>query len=286
MDLMPILIFATPVAFAALGETVGQKSGVIYIGIEGSMLTSAYFAMVVSQQTHSAYLGLAAGAAAGLMLTLLFSWFAISLVADQVVVGTAINLLALGLTSTLFRARYGSSGQLISVPTLPSWHQWDLPIVAMILLAPLLWFLIQNTQWGLAVRACGEYPPAVGASGQSVQRLRYQSMIIAGLMAGIAGSYLSVGISGSFAENMTQGRGFVAIAMVTFGRWNPIWVLVASLLIGYADSLQFTLQARGWNVPFQLFLALPYLLALLVLVAVGNGGRTPNALGQRQKPSS
>jgi general nucleoside transport system permease protein len=196
------------------------------------------------------------------------------------VVGTAINLLAMGLTATLFRAQFGQSGQLVSVPKLPSWHGIDGAMALLLLAIPFVWFLLSRTAWGLAVRAAGEYPKAAEAAGFSVHRLRFSALLVGGILGGLGGAYLSVGIAGSFAENMTAGRGFVAIAMVTFGRWRPAWVFAAALLIGMAESMQYRFQTLGWKVPFQLMIALPYILALLVLVIVGKGTVAPKALGQ------
>jgi ABC-type uncharacterized transport system permease subunit len=275
---MDLLIFAAPIALAALGETVGQRAGIINIGLEGVMLLAAFAGAMVALQTGSPAVGLVAGTAAGLALTMAFAWFSIRLAVDQIVVGTALNLLALGLTNTLFRKQFGQSGQLLSVPTLPRWEGVDAVIVLMLVLVPLVSWLMHRTNWGLSIRAVGENPVAVEAAGFSVPRLRFGAMAISGTLAGLAGAYLAIGVTGSFAENMTAGRGFVAIAMVTFGRWKPWYVFAASLLIGYAESLQFTLQARGSAVPYQLLLAMPYVLALLVLVFVGRSSPAPAAL--------
>lgn len=267
-------------AIAAVGETVCQVAGVIDIGIEGSMLCGAFFGMLVSYFTHDPWLGLLGAVAAGLLTTLIFGFFAIVLGSDQVVVGTAINLLALGLTGTLYRNEFGQSGQLLSVERLPAWHGVDPLLVLLFLSAPATWFWIRKTGWGLAARAAGEYPEATEAAGFSVIRLRLQALTFAGAFAGIAGAYLSLVVTGSFAENMTAGRGFVAIAMVTFGRWRPGYVFLASILIGFAGSLQFFFQAKGWNVPYELFVAMPYVVALLVLVFVGKGTLAPRSLAQ------
>jgi ABC-type uncharacterized transport system permease subunit len=279
MDVALLLVFSAPVAIAAIGETFAQKSGVLNIGLEGSMLIGSYFAMLADHTTGSPWIGLLAGMAAGFLLALLQAIFTIKLSADQVVVGTAANLLALGLTGTLFRARFGTSAQLLSVNHLPSSHGIDAVIVAMILAMPAAWLLLKKTGWGLALRSAGEYPKAAEAAGFSVSTLRTQGLAISGLLGGLGGAYLSVGIAGSFAENMTAGRGFVAIAMVTFGRWNPWLVVGAALVVGYAESLQFTLQAKGIAVPHQLLLAMPYLVALAVLVLAGKGTLAPRALG-------
>lgn len=278
MDIPLLLMFSAPVALAAIGETVAQRSGVLNIGLEGSMLCGSFFAMIACQSTGSPWIGLLAGVAMGLALTLVQGWFTIFLAADQVVVGTAANLLALGVTGTLFRSRFGQSGQLLSVPKVPSWHGIDPVIVFMLVAVPVIWWLLNRTAWGLAVRGCGEYPRAVEAAGFSVPSLRLQGLAFSGAFGGLGGAYLALGIAGSFAENMTAGRGFVAIAMVTFGRWNPWLVVAAALLVGYADSLQFVLQARNIALPQEFFVALPYLVALAVLVIAGKGTTAPRSL--------
>jgi simple sugar transport system permease protein len=279
LDWLTLIVYAAPVALAAIGETVVQRSGVINIGLEGAMLVGAFFAMLASFITKSPWIGLAAGATAGIAANALFGWFTVYLCSDQVVVGTAINLFALGLTGTLYRDKFGQSGQLLSVPKLPAWHGIDAVTFLMVASVPVVWWLLSRSAWGLAVRAAGEYPKAAEAAGFSVHRLRFMAVLVGGFFAGIAGAYLSVGITGTFAENMTAGRGFVAIAMVTFGRWRPQFVFLAALLIGLAETLQFRFQALGWKVPFQLMIALPYLIALLVLVLVGKGTVAPAALG-------
>lgn len=280
IDPIQLLVFAAPVALAALGETVSQKSGLINIGLEGMMLAGAYFGMLGSEVTGSPWVGLAFGCSVGLLMALISGWLCVKIGADQVVVGAALNLLALGVTGTMFRARFGSSGQLLSVPKVPTWHGID-PVVAFLFLSvPLLWFLLQRTTWGLVVRAAGEAPKGVEASGFSVDRLRMTALAIGGLYGGLAGAYLSLGIAGSFAENMTAGRGFVAIALVTFGRWRPVFVFFAAVLIGYAESLQYVLQGASSKVPYQLLIALPYIVALFVLIIAGKGTLAPQALGQ------
>jgi len=263
-----------------MGEVITERGGLINIGLEGSMLVACYFAMLGCYVTHSPWLGLGAGIVGAVLMTLIFGLFTIFLYADQVVVGTAINLLALGVTGTLFRSKFGQSGQLLSVPRIPAFHGVDLLMVFMLLSAPALWILLRKTAWGLAVRACGEYPKAVDAAGFSVHRLRLQALLVGAIYSGLAGSYLALVITGSFAENMTAGRGFVAIAMVTFGRWKPQFAFLAALLIGFTESLQYRFQTYGWKVPYQLMIALPYVVALLVLVIVGKGSAAPGALAQ------
>ena len=272
--------YAVPVALAAIGETVCQSGGIINIGLEGTMLSGAFFGMYGAFVTHNPWLGVLAGIVAGVLCSLLFGWLTIYRKADQVVVGTAINLGCMGLTGTLFRSQFGQSGQLLSVPRLPSLIGVDPGLMFLLASVPLLWFGLRKTGWGLALRSAGEYPKSTEAAGFSVSNLRLSGTIIGGIYGALGGVALSLVIAGSFAENMTAGRGFVAIAIVTFGRWKPLWVFAAALFIGYAESLQFQFQTLGTRVPYQLFIALPYVLALLVLVIVGKGTRAPAALGQ------
>ena len=280
IDAGSLLLYSAPVALAALGETVVEKAGIVHIGIEGSMLCGAFFAFLGAHASGSVPVGLVCGIAAGMAMTMLESWFILALAADQIVVGTAANLLALGLTGTIYRARFGLSGQAVTVPRLVGWHGLDAVTAILVVSVPAVWLLLTRTGWGLAARAAGEQPFASEAMGYSPRRLRAQAMVIGGAFVGLAGAYLTLGIAGAFAENMTAGRGFVAIAVVTFGRWRAIWVFGAALLIGLAESFQFQMQASGSRVPFQLLLALPDVVALAVLVVAGKGTAAPEALAR------
>ncbi len=279
-DLAMLLLYATPVALAAIGETIGQKAGLINIGLEGIMLVGAYFAMTGTRLSGSVWVGIACGVLAGALLASIQAIFTLRLGIDQVVAGTAVNLFSLGLTSTLFRIAFGSSGQLISLPKLTPVLGLDALVWLMLAAIPLVAYLLSRTRWGLALRACGEYPDAAASAGLSVAAFRWQAAILAGAFGALAGVHLCLGITGSFAENYTNGRGFVAIALVTFGRWNPFGVLAAALIVGYAESLQFFLQTKGTRLPFQFFVALPYLISLTVLIFMGRGTLAPQALGQ------
>lgn len=283
MDWAFLLVVSTPLILAALGEAVGQRSGVLNIGIEGTMLFGAFFGFLIASRTGSLALGFAFAAVIGIAISLLSGVFTVKLGSDQVVVGTAINFLALGVTGLGFRRIYGQSGQLLSSPDMPRLLGIDLLTLIAFILIPCIWFLLMRTKWGLAARACGEYASAVEASGFSVAKVRLAALMIGGALAGLGGAHLALGVAGTFAEGMTAGRGFLAIALVTFGRWHPVYVAVAALLLGFAQSLQYSLQGRamlGVQVPSQLWLALPYVLALLVLVFVGSGTVAPKALGR------
>jgi len=278
MNPIEIIFYSTPLAIAAIGEVIGQKSGVINIGLEGMILAGAYGGLVGTLLTNSPWTGLLVGTTFGLILGLLQLYFVLKLALDQVLVGTAINLLALGVTSTLFRKQFGQAGQLTSLPSIPSIYGIDVVMLFCIALIPMTWWLLTKSRWGLLVRAGGEYPAAVKASGNSVIKLRFQACIIAALLAGLGGAYLSCGVASSFTENMSAGRGLVAIALVTFGRWKPTWVWAAALLIGFCEALQFKLQTLNLNIPTEFALALPYIAALSVLIIVGKGSKMPASL--------
>jgi simple sugar transport system permease protein len=289
IDLIAVLPYAAPIAFAALGETVSQKGGVINIGLEGMMLVGAFLALIGATFFPPAYAlvgGFGLAVLGGVVFALISGWFTVKQAADQVVVGTALNLVALGLTGTLFQAKYGRSGKLLSLPKLPHWFGLDPLLLFLLVAIPLVAYLLNRTAWGLALRSAGEYEKAAEASGFSVVRLRMMAVVIGGAFAGLAGAYLVLGTTGTFVENMTSGRGFVAIALVTFGRWRPWLVCAAALLIGYLETLQFQFQASGSAIPYQLFIAMPYLVALLVLVIAGKGAAAPAALGRPYRRNS
>ncbi len=286
---------AAPLLLAALGETVAEQAGVINVGIEGMMLSGALAGFAGAYFGHSAWLGAGAAVLAGTALAALFALLSVRLRADQVVVGTGVNILALGLTGVFARALFPESS--VSAPgfaplPIPLLH--NLPLLGASLfsqnaLGYIAWFLVPlcglflyRTRPGLRLRAVGEYPAAADGAGVRVGRLQTAAMLWGGALAGLAGAYLSIGYANGFVENMTQGRGFIALAVVIVGRWNPGGVLGAALLFGLASALQFQFQAGVSRVPYQFFLALPYLLtlvALLLRARVRNGG-PPAALGE------
>lgn len=287
---------ATPLALAALGETVVQRSGVINIGLEGAVIAGAFGALVGAEAAGVTG-GFAAAAAAGVATAAIFALFAVSLRADQIITGTAVTLFSLGLTGALYRAIYGARGAALSLPTarpLPVPLLSDVPVVggaffaqpAVTYLAyagiPLLWWWLYRTHAGLALRAVGENPDAARAAGVSPRRVRWQALLVGGAFGGLAGGSLVLAQVGTFAEGMSAGRGFIAIAVVALGRWHPGGVALAALLFGGASALQFLFQAMGWRVPYQLFLALPYALTLGALAGAAGRSIAPAALGRRE----
>jgi ABC-type uncharacterized transport system permease subunit len=292
---------ATPLALAALGEVVVERSGVINIGLEGVILAGAFGALVGA--THGGVFGgVASAVSAGMLVAICFAAFTVVwLRADQVITGTAITMLSIGLTGTLYRVMYGSAGAALSIPTigpiaLPLLSQ--IPIVgqplfnqppttyALFLLVPAVWLWMYRTHAGLALRATGESPKAAEAAGIASTRVRFVAVLFGGALGGLAGGTLVLAQAGTFAEGMSAGRGFVAIAIVALGRWHPVRAVLAALLFGAASALQFLLQAIGFHLPYQLFLALPYVLTLAALAGIAGRIRAPAALGRAAPFSS
>jgi ABC-type uncharacterized transport system permease subunit len=285
---------STPLLLAGLGEVVVERAGVINIGLEGAILAGAFGALVGA--THATVLGgYAAAILAGVSIALVFAAFAVGLRADQVITGTAISLLALGLTGTLYRAAYGVTGAALSIPTsgplvLPVLS--TIPVVGRALFAqpaityvayllvPVVWWWMYRTHAGLALRATGESPVAARVAGVRVGRLRLGAVLFGGAMGGVAGGTLVLAQAGTFAEGMSAGRGFIAIAIVVLGRWHPGGVAIAALVFGAASAVQFLLQALGLALPYQLFLALPYVLTLAALAGVAGRVTAPASLAR------
>jgi general nucleoside transport system permease protein len=286
---------AAPLLLAALGELLVEQSGIINIGIEGAMLTGAFAAMAAVYASGSIVIGLLCAILAALVMTALLAAMAINLAVNQVVAGTALDVFALGLTGVFYRRLFGETGQALTVSTMhpvrlgplaripligPALFNQNLLVYFSFLIVPAVWFLLYRTRWGLHLRAAGERPEAADALGLGVYGLRWQALLISGVMTGLSGAYLTLGYANTFVEGMSAGRGFIALAIVILGEWRPGRVAAASVLFGAALALRFTLQAIGTGIPYQLFLALPYALTLIVLTALGSQGRAPSALGE------
>lgn len=282
-----------PLALAAMGEAIAERSGVINIGIEGSIIGGALAGALGALWLGGAVPGVVLGAVAGGAVAFVFAAFAIGLGTDQIITGTAITLGGLGLTGAIYQARFGVTGTALTLPTLPPVRipvLAELPWIGTALfeqaptaylayaLAPLLWYFIFRTEWGLELRAAGEDPDAASAAGVRVRWTRFCATVFGGALAGVAGAHLALAHAGTFSENMSAGRGFIAIAVVVLGRWNPVLVLAAALLFGAASALQFLMQALGLDVPYQLFLAFPYLLTLAALAGWVGRARAPASL--------
>jgi len=285
---------ATPLLLAALGETVSERGGVINLGIEGAMLAGALGA-ALGATAGGPWAGVLAAIAGGLLVSAAFAAIAIGADADQIITGTAMTLASIGLTGAIYRSAYGTAGVGLSLPTLPVVvvpGLSDIPVVGpaffqqsaltyiAYLLVPVLWWSLFRTRFGLTLRASGESAEHARAAGVRVTRVRVIGVLIGGALAGLAGASLVLAQVGTFAEKMTAGRGFIAIAIVVLGSWHPGRVFGAALFFGAAMALQFLLQSFLLGVPYQVFLLLPYLLTLLVLAGVVGQVRAPAGLGK------
>jgi len=289
------LVAAAPLLLAALGETLVQRAGIINIGLEGILLVGAFAGMTTCYATGSPVLGVCAGALSGLLLALLFAAVTVQLSADQIVVGVSLNLLALGLTGVLYRGIFGITGQALQVTTFspvsipflsqipvlgPSLFQHTVLVYLAVVLVPLFTFFLFHLRAGLQLQAVGEHPQAAETLGISVRKTRILALAVEGILGGIAGSYLSLAYSNTFIEGMSAGRGFIALAIVIFGRWTPTGVLWGALFFGAATALQFYLQALGSAIPYQFVLMLPYVLTLVALMLLRTRSSAPAALGE------
>lgn len=298
---------ATPIALAATGAAICERSGVVNIAMEGLMLVAAFFGVTTALLTGNVWLGMIAAILASVSFSALHAWASINLRADQTVSGTAINILALGVTGYLMETIFGHPGTtdavkrigpLLSLPrggegALGTVWRWIdtvflsyTPIVYIsIFAAVFLTWAMYRTRWGLRLRALGEHPRAADTVGVNVLRGRWMAVLLSGVMCGLAGANLTLEQVGSFTENMTNGRGFIALAANIFGRWIPGGAYLASLLFGFADALQLKLQLFSdvIRIPSQFFLMLPYLLTVLVLAGVVGKARAPLAVGKPYK---
>jgi simple sugar transport system permease protein len=285
---------AVPLALAALGELVVERAGVINIGLEGAILAGAFGALVGATAGGVAF-GFAGAMVAGLLVAALFAFCVVWMRTDQIIAGTALTLLSMGATGTLYRTMYGSSGAALGIPTsaplaIPGLS--SIPVIGpalfvqppitylAYLIAPALAWWFSRTHAGLALRAIGERPEAAEAAGVAVDRARTLAILVGGALGGVAGGTLVLAQAGTFAEGMSAGRGFIAIAIVVLGRWTPFGVAGGALLFGAASAMQFAFQAMGWNAPYQLFLVAPYLLTLAALAGAVGRARAPTALGK------
>jgi general nucleoside transport system permease protein len=288
------LRYATPLTFGALAGIVSERSGVVNVGIEGMMLTGAFFGIFGADLLDSWFLGLLVGMAAGGVLALLHAFFSIHLRADQIVSGMALNFLALGVTGYVFLDHYGDQGTPdnisrvpdVSIPGVKNLSFFGdaigktnlliwLSLLGVILLAVFLF----RTPQGLRLRSVGEHPRAAETVGISVMRVRYAAVVASGMLAALGGAYLSIGFVGSFNQGMTAGRGFIALAAVIFGKWRPAGALAAALLFGFSTALAQRLPAFSPSAAV-LFQALPYVLTLIAVAGIIGRSRPPEAVGQ------
>jgi simple sugar transport system permease protein len=276
------LRLATPLVLAALGGLFSERAGVINIALEGIMLAGAFAAAAMTWATGSPWVGVISGIAAGLLIAAIHAVACIRYRADQVVSGTAINILMFGVPGFLSGALFLSSG---STPQLPKEQLIpNAPMVLAALLVPLTWYVLYRTPFGLRLRSVGENPAAADAAGVSVASIRYAGVLLSGVLAGIGGAYLSIGQSSLFTRNMTSGRGFIALAALIFGKWRPVQTMLACLLFGFTEAVSIQMQGvvklpSGEDIPVQFIQIVPYVLTIVVLAGFIGQSRPPRALG-------
>ena len=299
--LFSTLRLATPLVLAAIGGLYAERSGVINIALEGLMLAGAFTAASVTHYAHNPWVGMLAGMTAGALVAMVLALACIRFKADQVVTGTGINILFLGLPAVLSGAMFLSSGstpQIAKENLLPELSrllpgflpQWriitDVSIVTVLALIVVVvsYYVLYRTPFGLRLRAVGENPEAADAAGVSVNKIRYLGVILSGALAGIGGAYLSIGQSSLFTRNMTAGRGFIALAALIFGKWRPVQTMLACLLFGFADALTIQMQGvaklpSGEDIPVQFIQMIPYVVTIVVLAGFIGQSRAPKAIG-------
>jgi len=290
-----MLVFATPLTFGALGGMFSERSGVVNVGLEGMMLMGAFFGVYGAGKTGSWVLGLGIAMLAGGLMAAVHAFFSIHLRADQIVSGMAMNFLALGITGYFFTQLYHgkdvptgiSTIPNVSIPAVKNWAyigpaigDLNLLIWVAIVLVPISSIVLFRTPIGLRIRACGEHPRAADTVGINVYAVRYGAVILSGVLAAMGGAYLSIGFGGgSFTDNMTAGRGFIALAAMIFGNWRPFGAWGAALLFGFSTALAFRLPAYSGSAA-TLFQALPYVLTLIAVAGLIGRSIPPAAVGR------
>jgi general nucleoside transport system permease protein len=282
------IMSGTSLLYATLGEIVGERAGIVNLGLEGIMLIGAATGFAMTALTGYPYVGIAAAALAGAAANLIFAYLVVGRHANQLATGLALMFFGIGMSALIGRPFIGAliNGlPRLSLATGDVWARllgYDVLVYLALPAALLTWWLIFRTRWGLGVRTVGENPAAAFAAGLRPQRLQYQALAFAGTLGGLAGAHISVAVTLTWSEGMIAGRGFIAIALVIFARWNPLWAVAGALLFGGAEGLQLQLQAAGADVSPFIMTMTPYLLTLAVLILWGlrQTSAAPAALGR------
>src|SRR5512139_708001 len=283
---------ATPYLYAAIGEMFGQRSGVLNLGVEGQMLLGSFAAFYVVLLTGNLWLGVLAAVIVGAAMGLAMAYVTINLNAEQGISGIGFFLFGLGMSDLLFQKLVGNVETVQGFPEIYIPVLSDIPVIGEIffsqnimvygayLLVPIALFVLNKTTLGLKIRSVGENPDAADSLAVSVARVRYFTVIMGGVLSGIAGASLSIALLNVFQQNMTSGMGFIAVALVYFGAWRPMGVLGGALLFSMVMALQFWIQVKGFNIPSDIAVMMPYILTILVLVASASKVRAPSALSK------
>ena len=281
---------ATPYLYAAIGETFGQRSGVLNLGVEGQMLIGAFVSFYVAFTTENLWLGLLSAVAVGALMGLAMAFVTVNLQAEQGISGIGFYLFGLGMSDLLFKMLLGTVETVKGFPPLHIPLLSKIPVVGKIffqqnvmvygafLLVPVAWFVLNKTTLGLKIRSVGENPEAADSLGVSVTRVRYFTIILGGILSGVAGASLSIALLNVFQQNMTSGLGFIAVALVYFGAWRARGVLIGAPLFSMVNSLQLWMQVLNVPIPSEFAIMLPYILTIVVLVITVSRVRSPSAL--------
>ncbi|NNC13028.1 ABC transporter permease [Planctomonas sp. JC2975] len=294
--LLGTVSLSVPYIFGALGGVISERSGVVNIAIEGQLLAGAFLAAVVASMTGSVWLGLLAALIAGVLVSFVLAAFAIKYYVDQVIVGVVINVLVLGLTNFLYSQVLSKDASFLNEPPLlpavpipglsaipvigPVLFDQSIIVYLMYIAVAAVYIGLFHTRWGLRLRSVGEHPQAADTVGINVTGTRFWNVSLAGAIVGLGGAYFTLGSVGSFTEDMTGGQGYIALAAVIFGRWDPIRATLAALLFGFASNLQYTLAAVGSPVPSEFLLMLPYVVTILAVAGFVGYVRGPAASGK------
>jgi ABC-type uncharacterized transport system permease subunit len=290
--LISAIRLATPYLYAAVGEAFAQTSGVVNLGVDGIMLVGAYAAFFVALNTGNLWLGVLAAMVVGLLMGLLMSFISVTLKAEQGISGIGLYMFGLGLSSLLFKVTIGTvktvvGFQPIKIPLLGDipiageiFFQHSLPVYGAFLLVPLAWWFLEKTTWGLKIKSVGQNPAAADSLGVSVDGVRYFSVCLGGVLAGLAGASLSIALVNLFQENLTAGQGFIAVALVYFGGWKPLGIMSGALLFSTVNAFQLWMQVLGVNISSDVAVMLPYLLTIAALAITVSRVRQPAALNK------
>ena len=288
--LVSAIRLATPYLYAAVGEAFAQTSGVVNLGVDGIMLVGAYAAFFVALTTGNLWLGVLAAMFVGLLMGLLMSVISVTLKAEQGISGIGLYMFGLGLSSVLFKVTIGTvktvvGFQPVKLPLLGDipvigeiFFRQSLPVYGAFLLVPLAWWFMEKTTWGLRIKAVGQNPAAADSLGVSVDKVRYFSVCLGSVLAGLAGASLSIALVNLFQENLTAGQGFIAVALVYFGGWRPLGIMGGALLFSIVNAFQLWMQVLGVKIPSDVAVMLPYLLTIAALAIAVNRVGQPAAL--------
>jgi len=283
---------ATPYLYAAIGEAFAQRSGVVNLGVDGIMLVGAYAAFYVVLNTGNLLLGLLAAMLVGLAMGLLMSFISVTLKAEQGISGIGLYMFGLGLSSLLFKATIGTVKVVSGFPSVKIPLLGDIPVVGAVLfqhsllvygaflLVPVAWWVLEKTTWGLKIKAVGQNPAAADSLGVSVDRVRYASVCLGGILAGVAGASLSISLLNLFQDNLTSGQGFIAVALVYFGGWRTLGIMGGALLFSSVNAFQLWMQVLNVIIDPNVAVMLPYILTIAALAISVNRARQPAALNK------